>query len=714
MTSRRPGRPAPEAVTTVPGRRATSVEPTIHLPSALGPSRSFDPAWCLVADPDPDDARITESLFCLADGVVGTRGVREEDPCPAVRPVTASCLYEPASVVSERPMPVPTWLALPIAPGLPVGRRVLDLRDGLLIRDASGPGGQLRSARFACAESPGTSVFVSEVDPALVHMDLDDPGPHVGHAEQASPLGGGVALATSTTWRPSDSQPGGPVTIERLASYAVSARSAPTAAAATRLLQPSVQLGPAALLTRQRTTWSQRWSDGDVEIVGDIDATLAVRASLFHLISSATRRGEAAISARGLTGPGYAGHVFWDTDAFVVPVLSAVDPRAARAALEYRIRRLEPARRRAARHGHNGARFPWESASTGEDVTPKSGVDHNGRTTVITTGDLEEHVTSVVAWSAWNYACWHGGWGFLEGPGRPLLLETARYWASRLCCDREGVAHIDGVSGPDEYHGDVDDNAFTNLMARWNLRRGAELLDRIGTDGGEAADWRAGAEALADQYDARSGRYEQFAGYDALEPLKIADIGTPPINADVVLGPVRLSRSQIIKQADVLMAHFLIPDGVADGSLLPNLDHYLPRTAHGSSLSPGVHATLLARAGRPDEALALFRLAASIDLGDRTGGTAEGLHMANLGGMWHAVVRGFVGLTAPNLGDRVLALAPHLPDGWEEIRIRFRWRRARIALRCRRDAVHVACDRPITVTIHGVRAKVEPPGRWVG
>jgi trehalose/maltose hydrolase-like predicted phosphorylase len=177
-------------------------------------------------------------------------------------------------------------------------------------------------------------------------------------------------------------------------------------------------------------------------------------------------------------------------------------------------------------------------------------------------------------------------------------------------------------------------------MARWNLRAGADAADRAGTAPGETARWRELAGLLVDGYDPASGRYEQFAGYFALEPLLITDVAVPPVAADLLLGRDRVARSQLIKQPDVLMAHHLVPDQVEPGSLGPNLDYYDPRTAHGSSLSPAITASLLARAGRPDEALEMLRMALALDLDDLTGMTSSGLHMANLGAAWQAVTAG--------------------------------------------------------------------------
>lgn len=693
------------------------VDGPLDLPPPLAPlqRRPFDSSWCFVADADEDLKRVVESLLCLADGLIGTRGVLEEDHEPSVCPVAAEGLYEPTAGVGERLMQLPSWCALPLFAGLPSGSRTLDLRDGLLIREAAVDYASLYTTRFACAARPGTVVLMAELDAVL--LAEEDCAPLTSLREFRSPLGGGAVVAAGTTVRRTTGRDGNSLALERIATHVVSPIQIPHRNSATRELAEATRLGAADLLIEQRAAWAQRWAAADIEAVGDSEATLSTRFALFHILSSAKRRVEAAVGARGLTGPAYAGHVFWDTDAFILPVLAAVDRKAARAVLEYRIRRLGAAQDRAGREGRCGARFPWESAHTGADVTPHSGVDHQGDTVPIRTGELEEHVTADVAWAAWRFAAWSGSWSFLAGAGRPLVVETARYWASRTRLDADGRAHIDSVIGPDEYHEDVDDNAFTNLMARWNLTRAADLVDRTGAIGGEAEEadaWRGMAEALVDNHDSVTGLYEQFAGYGHLEAIKATDLGTPPFAADLILGQERTARSQIIKQADVLMAHFLIPEGVAAGSLEANLDYYLARTAHGSSLSPAVHAALLARAGRYSEALAMFRLAASIDLEDLTESTAGGLHLANLGSMWQAMVHGFAGLSVIGPDDVALSIEPSLPEEWEELRVRVQWHGRQVQLLCRPDAVYVGCDRPMLATVHGSTARVEPPGRWVG
>jgi trehalose/maltose hydrolase-like predicted phosphorylase len=243
-------------------------------------------------------------------------------------------------------------------------------------------------------------------------------------------------------------------------------------------------------------------------------------------------------------------------------------------------------------------------------------------------------------------------------------------------------------------------------MARWNLRAAARLAESGGgTDPGlaaEAREWRAIAECLVDGYDRGTGRYEQFRGYNTLEPLLIAHIAKPPVAADVLLGHDRIAASQVIKQPDVLMLHHLVPGELAPESLRPNLDFYQPRTAHGSSLSPAITASLLARAGRPDDALAMLRLALDLDFDDLSGTTAAGLHLATLGGVWQAVLIGFAGV---RVGSGTLHLDPVLPTAWPTLQVRFRCLGRAIRLDITADAVEVLTDGPVRVQLDGASAQ---------
>jgi trehalose/maltose hydrolase-like predicted phosphorylase len=576
-------------------------------------------------------------------------------------------------------------------------------------------------------------VLVLEAVPEVLDAGSLDPGPV--HIERSSALGCHVHGVVETQWErqiPAIPGEGERLDMVRTVVFSVGER-APAGqvrhlgrgeselADVTRLRRRGQLPGAATLLNEQTGAWAAQWSTADVEVVGDEELTLAVRHALFQLTGAVADHGEAAVGARGLTGPAYAGHVFWDADVFVLPVMAATRPRAARAMLEYRIRRLHAARRAAAAAGREGARFPWESAFDGTDVTPDNGLDEHGAVVPILTGRLEEHITADVAWAAWQFASMTGSWALLDGSGRGLLVDTARYWASRIRLDGSGRGHIDGVIGPDEYHEHVDDNAFTNTMAAWNPRRASELVGRMpGPDGPlctereEAARWIELSDRLVTGYDQSVGRHHQFAGFDDLEPLLAADLGPVPMPADLVLGRERLMRSQIIKQADVVMLHHLVPEALPAGSRDADLDYYLRRTAHGSSLSPSIHAAVLARAGRLDQAVELLDMGRRVDLEDLTGTTSGGLHLAAMGGLWQAIVFGFAGVSSRGPDDRVLVVDPRLPDHWRELRIRMLWHGVRVRLICRNQAVYVGCSSPLSVMAGSGRVvSVDCPGRWV-
>jgi trehalose/maltose hydrolase-like predicted phosphorylase len=376
--------------------------------------------------------------------------------------------------------------------------------------------------------------------------------------------------------------------------------------------------------------------------------------------------------------------------------------------LEYRVRRLGAARAAARAEDRAGARFPWESAATGAAVTPRSGRDRTGRIVPIRNGLDEVHIVGDVAWAAACYAGWSGDEQFTRGPGLELLVETARYWASRVHADRAGAAHLYGVIGPDEYHEPVDDNTYTNVLARWNLRTAAawsEGAGQIDVSDEERSRWRAVADALVDGLDHATGVYEQFAGFYGLEPLRIADVAPRrPITADLLLGRDRVKGAQVVKQADVLMLHHLLADEVAPGSLDANLDFYEPRTAHGSSLSPGIHASLFARAGHLDRAVELLRLAASVDLDDVTATAAGGVHLATMGSVWQTLAFGFAGLRP--LGD-VLTLDPRLPGAWRALELGVQFRGAAIRVCMRRDLLSVVTDRALALEVRGRRVECE-------
>jgi trehalose/maltose hydrolase-like predicted phosphorylase len=663
------------------------------------PAGEADPSWTLAIDGvDPMLERAHESMLTIADGMLGTRGsILTGDPSGDPE-VLLSGVYDDEGAAS-RLLPAPRWNALADTSARAV-RRVLDLHAGVLHQELVAGGARLQAVLFSSLARPGTAVLRAH----------DHGGRLSGAQGLVAPAGStsDCGIGDGGSWTRVTSARGsivgaldddvhagrGERVIDRIAAYEGEPNGIADERVALQRLRDAVGRGFDALLAEHRRAWAARWDDADVRIDGDPSLQLAVRFALFQLMAMVGERGDAAVGARGLSGDGYHGHVFWDSDVYVLPFLAATRPEAARTMLEYRLRRLPAALRAARAQGRKGARFPWESAASGEDVTPLQAPGRAGELMPVLTGGLEEHIVADVAWAADCYIGWTGDQVFATGPGRELLVQTARWWASRIEVDRDGTAHIRDVMGPDEYHPHVDDSAYTNVMARWNLRRAADATAGA-LDERERRRWLELADALVDGYDPATGVYEQFAGFHALEPLMIAEVAPQrPVAADILLGAARTRSAQVVKQADVLMLHHLVPHETAPGSLVPNLDFYEPRTAHGSSLSPGVHAALTARARRSREALELLRLTARIDLDDIGQTTAGGLHLAAMGSAWSALALGFAGLRPT---ADALAIDPLLAPGWRALKLRLRFRGSRIRARIGPDSAEIVAEPPVAV-----------------
>lgn len=685
------------------------------------------PGWALTIDGfDPEQERVRASLLTLADGYVGWRGVPSVGHPSSPPLVVHSGIYDDGDGIETRLFegPVPTSLSGHLD-GDGSLRRVLDLRAGLLHEHLTNGAMSVRSIRFSPLTRRGLLVHRVQVHPhdsALPTRLLDAASTNVLAARangdgsewiQAGGVPGGMMAAARAIERVGSD---GAVRTQ-LTAWAAAPDSTPPVEHAVDRLPDAHPMLFDRLLEEHRAAWANRWADADVVVEGDDELQLAVRFALFHLMGAAADDGEAAVGARGLTGSGYRGHVFWDADSFTLPFLAATHPESARAMLEYRLRRLPAALDAAREVGRRGARFPWESARTGRDVTPPSARDRSGRLVPIRTGRLEDHIVADVAWAARCYVDWTGDDAFARGAGLPLFVETARYWASRIRVESDGLAHIYGVIGPDEYHEPVDDNSYTNVMARWNLREAAMLTAPTGSGSDDApvsaderARWLELADALIDGYDPDTGLYEQCAGFYGLEPLIAAEaMPRRPIAADLLLGSARVRASQVIKQADVLMLHHLVPDEVVPGTLEANLRFYEPRTAHGSSLSPAIHASLFARARHYEQALEALRIASRIDLDDLTGSTAGGLHIATMGGLWQAMVWGFAGVR-PSAGQ--LAVDPRLPRGWAALEVNVRYRGSRVSVRREGPSLHVRADPGAQVRIDGSSYAIDSQGLW--
>ena len=481
-------------------------------------------------------------------------------------------------------------------------------------------------------------------------------------------------------------------------------------------------LGWRGVLAAHETAWRQHWDASDVIIEGDDEVQEAMRFAVYHLTSAANPEDECvSVGARGLTGDAYFGHVFWDTEIYLLPFYVGVWPEAARALLMYRYHTLHGARAKAAHFGFRGALYAWESADTGEETTPERVIGADGTPVEILTGRMEHHISADVAYAVWQYWRFTRDDDFFLRAGAEMLLETARFWASRAVAEADGRRHIRHVIGPDEYHEDVDDNAFTNVMARWNIGRGLETMDllrerwpnhaaalreKLALGDDELADWRDAIARIVTGLDAATGIYEQFAGYYKLQPLDLSLYADRKMPIDVVIGPERTQRSQVVKQADVVALIALLPDEFPGAAAKANFRYYEPRCAHGSSLSAGIHALVAARLGETETALRFLRQAAIADL-ELDPNSAGGIRIAGLGGLWQAIILGFAGL---DLGSDMLGIDPRLPPHWRSLSFRVGWRGRSVAIRIAGKTAQATLvdGEGMEIRIAGTRGKLTP------
>ena len=484
-------------------------------------------------------------------------------------------------------------------------------------------------------------------------------------------------------------QAGRTATLTKLVAIVSGIDAADPIAGASRLALDATAAGWDALREASDTAWRQAWERSDVVIEGDREAQLSLRFSLFQLLIAAPRFTEhASIGAKTLSGFGYRHHVFWDTETFMVPPFSYSQPQIARNMLMYRWHGLAGARDKARANGHRGAQFPWEAASTGEEVTPTWVPDSDDQTKLVRiwTGDIEIHITADIALAVMQYWQVSGDDAFMRDHGAEIVLDGARFWASAARLESDGHYHFRNVVGPDEYHDRVDDNAYTNQLAAWHLRtagtvarwladnhpgRWAELSADLGLDASELAQWGEVAEAIFNPA-APDGLLEQFAGYFDLTDVDPAELRDPARSTSMQLlyGIDGIAATQVLKQPDVLMLAYLLPELFPGDALARNYAYYDPRTdhEHGSSLGPAISAVMACRAGEPEVGYQHFLRAARADLVDVRHNAGDGIHGASAGGLWQAVVFGFAGLelTADGWHTR-----PMLPPHWQRVSFSF-------------------------------------------
>ncbi|MFF7047604.1 glycoside hydrolase family 65 protein [Streptomyces griseorubiginosus] len=453
------------------------------------------------------------------------------------------------------------------------------------------------------------------------------------------------------------------------------------------------------LLDEQRGYLDDFWGRADVEVDGDEEIQQAVRFALFHVLQAGARSEERAIPAKGLTGSGYDGHAFWDTETFVLPLLTYTEPRAVAEALRWRQHTLPAARARAAQLGLRGAAFPWRT------------IDGSEGSAYWPAGTAAFHVNAAVADAVVRYTEATGDLDFDRDTGVELLVETARLWRSLGHHDHRGVFHIDGVTGPDEYSAVADDNTYTNLMARANLLAAAEACARhprraaeLGVDDEESAAWRDAAEAVHIPYNDELGVHEQHAGFTRHQPWDFAGTSADQYPLMLHFPYFDLYRKQVVKQADLVLAMYLCSNWFEEfhdeEQIARNFAYYEPLTVRDSSLSACVQAVVAARAGHLSLAYAYTAEAALMDLADLENNTRDGLHIASLAGTWTALVAGFGGLRRDGAS---LRFAPRLPERFSRLAFNLRLldRCLRVEIGPDKATYTLVSGAPLTISHHG-------------
>lgn len=515
---------------------------------------------------------------------------------------------------------------------------------------------------------------------------------------------------------------GQPLVVYRLGFGQVVCGDSPSHGDMQASLSAFIAAGYEAELADHQNVMSTFWNDADIEIEGDERAQRALRFNLFHL-SACTNPDDSRVSigAKGLHGEGYKGHVFWDTETFMLPFFIFNQPATARSLLLYRYNTMQGARENARQSGYKGARFPWESADSGVEVTPPWGVDYAGHLVRIWTGEQEVHINADIPYAVLKYLQMSGDRKFLLDQGLQMLLETSKFWVSfaRWNPDQQRY-EIRNVIGPDEFHEQVHNNTYTNYLAAWTLRKAYELvhqlegeepetlreiLSRAQVTQADVETWIHVADRLYIPMDKEKGLFEQFEGYFKLEDIPITEWdknGMPlwPKNLDVR----HLNKTQLIKQADVVMLFALIGEEFSQEIKIKNYEYYEKRTMHKSSLSPSVYAMVGLGLGKHDHAYEYFIKAAETDLVDNQGNTSHGLHAANAGGTWQSVVFGFGGLSIDK--DGIIRIESWLPPHWKKLRFSFYWQSVRVTVEAQHGSCIVSSEKPLIIRSGELEYKV--------
>ena len=702
--------------------------------------------WTLTEDSfDSNKQHHKETVFTIGNGYLCTRGALEEGYPKDHRATFIHGVFDAAPIVFTELANAPDWLPITIylngerfsldSGTIESFSRTLDLRTGLLTRivrwrSPSGMAATLTFERFAsqadehllyvrCRVTPefaGTIEFRAGLNgnmhnEGLAHWDWVDQGSRAGiiylHDRTRK---SGIEIATamhitnvlgreavSEDWDVQNAPtrmvrfeavPGQIVGIEKRVAVFTSRDVSSTEVVNAAVNKARESESWDAALAANTQAWEKEWARTDVIIEGDDEAQIAIRFNLFQMLIAAPRHDDRVnIGAKTLSGFGYRGHAFWDTEIFMLPLFIYTAPHIAKNLLNYRYRNLAAARRKAQANGFEGAQFPWESADTGDEVTPTWVPHFADRTKLVRiwTGDIENHISADIAHAAYQYwqATGDDEW-FIE-KGVELILDAAKFWASRAEWNAKADRYdYNDVIGPDEYHEHVDNNAYTNRLAQWNLQtafdvlswlkqhapeKANDLITRLDLDKERLDRWRDVIEKVHLHIEP-SGLIEQFEGYYQRKEVDLAALEPRTKSAQEIFGIEGCNETQVLKQPDVLMMQYILREHYSDEAVRVNYDFYNPRTDHtyGSSLGPSIMAIMACDVGKPDDAYEHFIRAVRADLRDVRGNAGDGIHAASAGGTWQSVVFGFAGLRVTSQG---WTTNPRLPHHWKRLAFNF-------------------------------------------
>ncbi|WP_251151843.1 glycosyl hydrolase family 65 protein [Cellulosimicrobium sp. Marseille-Q4280] len=503
-------------------------------------------------------------------------------------------------------------------------------------------------------------------------------------------------------------EPGRPIRLTKTVAYHTS-RGVPSRELVDRCRRTLDRVrdrGVAAEMADQRSWLDDFWARSDVEVGGRPEVQQAVRWNLFQLAQATARAEGNGVPAKGLTGSGYSGHYFWDTEIYVLPFLTYTSPRYARNALRFRYQMLDAARRRAQELSQKGALFPWRTIN-GEEASA-----------YYAAGTAQYHIDADVSYALVQYVRATGDTDFLRREAVDILVETARMWEDLGFWRANGDDnfHIHGVTGPDEYTTVVNDNLFTNVMARFNLRAAAfvvermredfpddyaQMVDRLGLGMTEPAEWVRAADHMSIPYAESIGIHPQDSHFLEREIWDLAH--TPADKRPLLLHyhPLVIYRYQVLKQADVVLALFLQGQHFTAEEKLADFEYYDPLTTGDSTLSGVVQSIIAAEVGYHELAIEYFLSSLFVDLANLHANAADGVHVASAGGTWTALACGFGGMRDHN-GE--LTFDPRLPQGWESLAYRLAWQGSRLKVTVLPDAIELVVETGDAVQV-GVRGK---------